>query len=310
VTGAVPARLVFDGDGPQVEWLAHDGARFAEPFFEDTLLRLRRRPENARERLVRTPASALREVPAGLAPAAFIFHVSRCGSTLAAQMLASLPRNLVASEPPIIDEILRLNQRDSTATDDERIALLRGVVRALAQPPAARVERFFVKLDCWHILSLDVFRRAFPGVPLLFVYRPPIDVLVSLMRRPGFVLVRDTVTPAQLGLTPAERDALTAAEHAAAILGAFFRAACALRSALIPLAYEALPAGLAQALPQCAFTDGERKLLVDVAAFDAKNPAERFRPDTAQKQREATPALIAAAARWADPAYARWLATL
>ena len=43
----------------------------------------------------------------GLPPSGFIFHMSRCGSTLAARMLAASPRNIVLSEADPIDYVLR-----------------------------------------------------------------------------------------------------------------------------------------------------------------------------------------------------------
>ncbi|MDD2764285.1 MAG: sulfotransferase [Opitutaceae bacterium] len=311
MTGALPFRLDFEAGEPLVEWIATDGSRFTEPFFEETLARLRRgNPANARTRRSRTPLNALRDVAPGVPLAALIFHVSRCGSTLLAQMLAALPRNLVASEPQIIDEILRLNQRVPEVNDDDRIAWLRGAVHALGQRPADGGERLFVKLACWHVFSLPLIQRAFPGVPMLFVFRDPVEVLVSLMRMPSLAIVRDTVTPGQLGLTTAIRDALSREEHAAAVLGALFRAAREHRDALVPVDYERLPEVVWEVIPGCSFTGDERARLQAAAAFDAKNPAQRFTPDTAAKRKEASPAILAAVARWAEPHYARWLAVL
>ena len=311
MTGALPFRLDFETGGPQVEWIVTDGSRFTEPLFEQTLARLRRgNPANARTRRPRTPLNALRDVAPGVPLAALIFHVSRCGSTLLAQMLAALPRNLVASEPQIIDDVLRINHQTPEATDDDRIAWLRGAVRALGQRPADGGERLFVKLSSWHILSLPLIQRAFPGVPMLFVHRHPVDVLVSLMRKPSLSIVRDTVTPGQLGLTVAARDALSREEHAAAVLGAHFRAAVEHRDALVPVGYEQLPDAVWKLIPGCSFTGDERTRLLAAALFDAKDPEQHFTPDTTAKRREASPAILAAVAQWAEPHYARWLAVL
>lgn len=99
------------------------------------------------------------------------------------QALAALPRHIVASEPQIIDDILRAARRDPRVSDDELRDWLCGAVRALRQPNAVAVERLFIKLDAWHILSLPLLRRVFPGVPCYFVFRDPVEVMVSLRTR-------------------------------------------------------------------------------------------------------------------------------
>lgn len=309
--GALPFRLVPEPGEPLVEWIWSDGGRFLDPFFDDTVARLcLAEPANHRTRRPRTPLSVLRDAPPGLPLAGLIFHVSRCGSTLLARMLAAVPRNLVASEPPIVDDLLRLRERDPAVSEDDLAALLRGAMRALGTPPAGGAGRLFVKLDCWHLLSLEFFRRAFPGTPFFFVHRHPLEVLVSLIQKPGLTLVRDTVAPAQLGLTPEERDRLTPEEHAAAILGAFYRTACAAHGLLVPVAYESWPEGAVTALAGHGFDEADRASFLAAAAMDAKNPAEPFSPDAQRKRRAASPAQRAASARWAEPDYARWLALL
>jgi hypothetical protein len=311
MTGALPYRITFDRNHPRIEWLWADGSRFTEPFFEETLARLRRNnPANRRTSRPSTPLAALRDFPSGVPPAAFIFHVSRCGSTLVAQMLAALERNVVASEPQIIDDILRTSQHDPAVTDDDRIALLRGAVNALSQPPHTGADRIFLKLDCWHLFSLPLFRKAYPAVPCLFVYRDPLEVLVSLMRRPSLTLVRGTVTPEQLGLTAAERDSLLPHEHAAAILGAFYRAANRYSTSVVPIAYDQLPSAVVNVIPGCSFTPDEQARLLAAAEFNAKTPGERFVPDALRKRQEADAALIAAVKQWAEPAYVEWLASI
>ncbi|PAV93766.1 hypothetical protein WR25_26873 [Diploscapter pachys] len=51
----------------------------------------------------------------GLTPSALVFHASRCGSTLIAQLLASQARNIVLSEPPPLDNLLRAARQDPSA---------------------------------------------------------------------------------------------------------------------------------------------------------------------------------------------------
>lgn len=302
----IPLRLV-PGDDWRVAWIAADAERYTEPFFEDTLRRLRRSPANRGAAVRTTPLATLGDT-AGPEPDAIICHVSRCGSTLLAQMLAALPHHTVLAEPPLADEILRLPRHRRQTTDAERIAWLRGAVAALARPHAATSRRLFVKLDCWHLFELPLVRRAFPHTPLIFLHRHPVEVLASLMRQPSLTLVRDTVLPEQMGLTREARDALPPVEHAAAILGAFFRSARAQRDALHVVDYAQLPAFVWDAMPGCAFDATERAMLVAAAQRDAKNPGAHFRPDSARKRAEAPPELLAAAEHWTLPHYKAFLA--
>jgi hypothetical protein len=305
--GSIPFRLTFDGGKPRVEWVVASGARFTEPFFEDTIGRLiREDPANRGGSRPSTPLDALRHVEPGAPPAAFIFHVSRCGSTLLTQVLAAVPRQIVASEPPILDDLLRY----PGASDEDRIAWLRGALHSMGQPNAAGGDRLFVKFSSWHIFYLPLIDRAFPGVPKVFVFRSPLEVLVSLMRRPSLALVRGTVTPGQLGMAPEVRDTLRPEEHAAAVLGAIYREALRHRAQLTPVDYGRLPGWVWKEMPGIACTSGDRALMEAAGARDSKNPAEPFAPDTPAKIGEAGAALQSASARWTEPHYARWLSAV
>ncbi len=86
--------------------LAHWGymgrERFVEPFFQSTVQKLAARPFN-QVFCQQTGLDALVERAAthpGLPLRGLVFHMSRCGSTLAAQALAALPDTVVLSEPP------------------------------------------------------------------------------------------------------------------------------------------------------------------------------------------------------------------
>lgn len=302
----VPLGIAFAAAAPRICWHPADGSRFTEPFFDDTLARLRRTGLAARPS--ETTALDAWTAPLDEPPAAIIFHVSRCGSTLLSRMLAALPSNLVVSEAPIFDDILRGRREDPALTDDLRERWLRHAAAAFvdsqAQPPA----RVVIKLDCWHIFELARIRRAFPGAPLLFVHRAPLEVLVSLMRRPSRTLVRDTVAPGEIGITPEERDSLQADELAAAILGAFYREATRNRQHLISVPYTSLPSFVWTSFPGAPLAVEEIDVLRRVAEADAKTPRAPFLPDSGQKRAEATPRVRAACARWAEPAYDAWLA--
>ena len=167
---------------------------FSEPFFVNTLAR---QPHEER-RVCRTPLAALARLGDCLAPDAFIFHVSRCGSTLLTQLLATLPHCVVLSEPTVIDSLLRLHH-DGMDTGNS-VALLRQTILALGQRRTGAETHFFIKFDCWHIHSLDVLKQAFPHTPCLFLYREPQAVLASHRRQRGPQMVPGMLHPALLPL--------------------------------------------------------------------------------------------------------------
>ena len=164
---------------PRAEWVYFASRRYTEPFFTDTVRQALRSPfaRTFRHQGPLAPCS-------GMAPSGFIFHMSRCGSTLISQMLAALDRVLVISEAPAIDDVLHAEVHVPGIREDEQVQWLRAVVSALGQAQAGQ-ELYFIKLDAWHIHKLPLLHSAFPATPWIFVYRDPIEVLVSQLRTPA-----------------------------------------------------------------------------------------------------------------------------
>ena len=82
-----------------VDWGCLGKERFTDPLFEQTIDVCLRHPFNLLFRH-QTPIELLGEVAATfpmVPPSGFIFHLSRCGSTLVSQMLAALPQNIVTA---------------------------------------------------------------------------------------------------------------------------------------------------------------------------------------------------------------------
>ena len=117
--------------------------------------------------------------PRGCVPTGLVLHESRCGSTLVANMLATLPHSLTYSESAPLFEILTAPGLD----DESRARALRVVVSAMGKP-LERVEggSLFLKLQSQLTLHLETLRRAFPSVPWAFVHRDGVEVLASLFR--------------------------------------------------------------------------------------------------------------------------------
>ncbi len=226
-------------------WRFIGDKRFSEPFFFDSVRSLR----DAKPRCLQSPFSALDKVADPLQPTAFIFHVSRCGSTLLTQLLAIMPECISISEPAILDSFLRHYYQEGD--DAGAVKRLRGIVAALGQRRFEEEQQLIIKLDSWHIHSLPLFRRAFPDTPFLFLYRNPVEVMASHRRQRGRQMVPGMVTDAMPPLDfrqayPGDLDG-----YAVQMLGGFFAAACRYADELTLVNYSQLPHIVWQEL--CAF---------------------------------------------------------
>jgi hypothetical protein len=306
-TGWAPFRIRAHESGYRVDWCFLGRERFTDPFFEDTIRRCLRKPFNqfvAPEPPVETLIDWAASHP-GISPTAFIFHSSRCGSTLLAQMAAALPCNIVISEAPPIDHIIRARLPEET-----RRQFLRALISVLGRSRDAEERHLFVKFDAWHILDLELIQRAFPGTPCLFLYREPSAVVASQQRMPGSHILPGALDPASLGLDPAAVEQLERDEYAGRVLGAFYAAAATHAAAgrISLMNYASLPAGgVLKILEWCELTDSNetRERLIDVAQFDAKTPALFFDPSDISTRPLPTQRARDIAERFIDPFYAQ-----
>lgn len=179
-------------------WRFFGEKKFSEPFFHYTLSAL----PAERRFYCRTSFETLREFKNPLAPAAFVFHISRCGSTLLTQLLSTLKSCAVLSEPPVLDSFLHFYHSNPCENGAEET--LRQIVGALAQKRFADERHFVVKLDSWHISSLPLFRKAYPGVPFILIYRRPGEVMASHKKQRGRQMVPGLVNAAMPGFEAGE----------------------------------------------------------------------------------------------------------
>lgn len=294
-----PWRLSPGPEGAVVEWCHTAGLRFDDPFFAQTLERAFRHPFRLlfghRTALGRIATDAARAAP--LPIAGVVLHMSRCGSTLVAQMLDAVPSTLVLSEPGPVDSVLRLAASDPTVGP----AHVRGVIDALARPRAPEHEVCVLKLDAWAVVDLPLLRAALPGVPWVFCHRDPEAVLASHRRVRGFHVIPGTLPPSLLGWDH-EAEPFDADAHAARVLARLCRAALEHRGPDgIYVDHAELPAAVADRIaPHLGLViDAPARAAMDrTARRDAKNPVLAFE---APVPAPADPALAAAAARWLTP---------
>lgn len=309
-TGWLPVFFDFRGGQPGVEWCYFGDKPLSEPFFVNSVTAVLSRPFNHlfRRRTSLETLAALNTEEPGLKPSGLIFHLSRCGSTLVSQMLAALPEHIVLSEAEPLDAVLSAHWNASNVRDEQRVQWLRWMTGALGRPRRGE-QRLFLKLDCWHILEWRLIEAAFPGVPWIFLYRDPVEVLVSHERLPGGQMVPGVVEPAWFGWNWAEVAGLPEEQFRARVLAKICTAALeAVQQSgqgrlinytqLPDVVWSELPAHFGFALENEALASLQR-----AAGRDAKQPAVPFLSDSAAKQHAATPETCRAVEQWVRPVY-------
>lgn len=307
--GWVPARFYWREGKPIVDWCYLGRQSFEAAFFEQTIGKCMARPFNLLFRQ-QTPIEVLEEwnqIRPGLKPTGFIFHMSRCGSTLASQMLTAIPTNVVISEARPIDSTLRAQFASTETADEQRIAWLRWMVSALGQRWLGGERHFFIKFDAWNTLDLPLIRRAFPEVPWIFLYRDPVEVLVSHMNHRGAHMIPGVLTPNLFGMDLQTAFSLSAEDYCAKVLASICTAAleyCRVGGRLVN--YRQLPDVVSDTLLQffnLRCSDDEIARVCAVAKRDAKNPSATFQNDSQKKRDRGTEAICAAADKWLYPIF-------
>lgn len=306
--GWLPARTVYTGAAPAFDWAWFGAEPLVQPFYEDELRCFAARPFSRMFRTRTSLEAIVRDMPDDApAPAGFIHHMSRCGSTLVAQALAAEPDTIVLSEAEPLDAVLRW-AIESGAPIEDQIAALRAIAAALGRDRSGHTKRVFFKLDSWHATALPLLRAAFPDTPWLYLYRNPTEVLVSQQRMRGIHTVAGLVPPGVFAIPDADRlpgdhyAALVLAQTAEAVLDHWPAGGGMLVDyAELP---HAIPTRIAPhfgLVPDAAM----HERMARIATRSAKAPGEAFVPDSAAKRAAASSEIQTAARELVDPVYTR-----
>lgn len=310
--GWVPKNVRWIGAEPGIEWCYIGDRGFSHPFFDQTVTSLHQSPLNLFLR-PRTPVQTLRrraEISPGLKPNGLIFHMSRCGSTLVSQMLAAVPETIVISEAPPIDSMIRARVHCPQLSDDELSEWIRLMVSALGQKRDPRSENLFIKFDAWHTASFDLIRRAFPDVPWIFVYRDPIEVLVSQMRNRGAATVPGMMDLGIPELDPGLSFGVSAEEWVARFLAVIcnFAAEQEHDPNGIYINYQDLPDAVESKVLghfNVNFNDGQMAAMNRARRLDSKNPTSGFAADSSSKRAAASDEMRRVSEQILMPVYRR-----
>ena len=203
----IPAKLITEEMGILCRWMYVGNKEFTEPFFDDTIRVCRQFPEN--KSLFKSTSVFEMLAPwsihlQSIPPTAFIFHVSRCGSTLLSQMLALDQRNIVLSEVPFLDEVLRLPFSQNGTTTEEADHYFSDALQFYGRQKEAGKSKVFVKLDSWHLFFYHRIRKLYPSIPFIILYRSPADIIRSQQRSRGMQSVPGILEKEIFGFTEEE----------------------------------------------------------------------------------------------------------
>lgn len=298
----LPARAALHPDGLYLALREIGPSELRDAFMQETVARVA-----AAESVVRIARQDLDRAAPGSAPAGLIFHVARCGSTLISQLLKQHGDCVVYAEPLPFNELLLPPQRWPRA-------LLVGALRSLGEAFARHAGRpYVIKFSSWNTFFCDLLAEAFPDTPWVLSLRDPVEVCVSLVRRPPGWL-RNAAGPVAsfAGLIDPEGAAGSADEYAARLYGAFCESAARLgpqRGRLVT--YETLPGAVWERVaPHFSLVSSaeQRQRMADAARYDAKAPpgkAAAFVGDASGKQAAASDVLRRAVDTFARPPLAR-----
>ena len=181
--GWLPVDAVVVDGRPGLMWMEMSGVSLTEPFFQQTVERARR--ENRAELFTEFDVLLqLEKQLESVQPSGFIFHSSRCGSTLVANACRAVSNSIVLSEANAIDKLIArfITDADNSVKESLYSVFLRGVVHALAQRRTGTEQHLFIKFACCSFAQFERIKRIWPAVPWLFLYRDPVETIVSNMR--------------------------------------------------------------------------------------------------------------------------------
>ena len=185
VAGWIPVKL-YTEDTNLCRWLYVGNKDFTEPFFDETISACQSMPENGHLQKSMSSTDLLGDWVKKMdvvEPTAFIFHISRCGSTLISQMLGLQPANIILSEVPFFDDLLRYGKKHDCMP--VILPTLKAAIGLYAAKRNKDQQHLFIKADSWHIHFYKELRVLYPAVPFFLLYRKPDEVIRSQQKKRG-----------------------------------------------------------------------------------------------------------------------------
>lgn len=283
----IPLKLYPEDGELLCRWFYVGDKGFSEPFFEETASACRALAENRHFIRSMGSTSLLPEWVQQMdvvEPTAFIFHISRCGSTLVSQMLGLQPANIVLSEVPFFDDLLRYGK-----LHDRMPGILPQLKAAIGFYGARRnqnQQRLFIKTDSWHIHFYKELRALYPTVPFFLLYRKPQEVLRSQQKKRGMQAMPLLLEPGIFGFTEEQACSMQLDEYMAKVIEGYLEAFLDIlqkdKLAYAINYHEGMMSIVdkIRLITRLPVTEEEMALMQDRLVFHAKFPKELFNEET------------------------------
>lgn len=285
LTGWIPYKLLPENEQVLFSWLYTGKQAYTDPFFDETIVKCRRYTQNTGKHRSSCTAAMLEEWSMQtdhVEPTAFIFHVSRCGSTLVSQALGMEPGHISLAEVPVFDDILRLGLKDPQYNETTTGKLLKAAIRFYGAKRTGVEQKLFIKTDSWHLLFYRQLRKLYPHTPFIILYRNPAEVLHSNHVRKGIQAVYGLIEPELLGLENINDEQTHPDVYMQLVLEKYYRAIIDIFNndqQTLLLNYNQGLVGMMQEI--AAFTGmplsaGYMEAIADRGRYNAKYPKEKF----------------------------------
>lgn len=234
----IPYKLEIVDQEVRVLWLDLEDRFIQEPFFDETILENRICAKNkGRGRMgSQSDIESLCEWGSQVEACpvtAFIFHVSRCGSTLLSQCLVADRKYVVIPEAPLLDEILQIDEV-LLPEGISREQFFKAVLTFLGQRRLGQ-EQLFIKLDSWHIHQYNLLRGWFSNTPFYFLSREPKAIIQSHKKRRGIHMIPGYLSEKANPVQVAERHYRDFSLFTADVLSSFYKELIRIKSKHNPL---------------------------------------------------------------------------
>lgn len=224
----------------------------------------------------------------------FIFHMSRCGSTLFSNLTRNIDRLATYSEPTIVNAILDPRKE---ITLEFKSKLLKASIYSLANFQDSNVDTIFIKFRSWNVLFLDQIMDIFADVPSLFIHRNGLEVASSLRNKPsGWVRARNLYIDffsKVLKVNIESTTKMSQLEYTLSMLGEFVkRVLSCKKGSIVSLDYINLKKDfflVMKSVFKINITDNEMGTIVDQMRIYSKNAGLEFTEDGKKKQENYTP---------------------
>lgn len=309
--GYLPVDFLVVGDSPVLRFQRYPATVFDEPFLDTACQNYRSVHGDGPSQLIKLSDCMVRDegTSAGaLQPRGFIFHMSRCGSTLISQMLNQMKDTRVLSEPELLNRLLK-SELDQNQKDE----ILQCVLASYQEVAPRSSDGVICKFSSQATVYLMDIIRCYPHTPWIFVIRQPREVIASLLnyanssqaRRKSIVNRVKLV----LDLNQSEITTYSLVDLVARMLGRMLDKAIAMVSKVRVLVvdYRELPGAVhSKIAPHFSLepSQRERRLMFERSRYRAKGREKvPFSVAYEISGREDYPQIDQAASTWLDDSY-------